>query len=412
MEFTDALRGITGALEQTFSPQTYLKKQQLLADQKRQFAESLQQSIQSGAIDPDTGNQALAKLGLPPTNINPQTQALTEERKAQTAKLQEAELEKQQQLQNQQTLGQLPDFLRSEAKPEDFTRLMQSGALQLGTPAQKETALKEMTTPEKVKTENLGWEVKEVTGNDGKPQLVRINKNTGQVAPISGVSPKASPYGAMMGKGGAGLDFAVDMAIAGDSSFSSGWARSPQLRMQYLERLAERASEKGLSPKDVAAATAEFQGFKAGEKTLGTRQAQIDLASTVLEQFVPIANAASADYKRSGVRTLNDLQNAVNKRTASPELRKLNASVNAVINAYSRAINPTGVGTVSDKEHAREILDAAFSEGDFEAATSQLMMEIGAEKKAPGFVKTEMRKFFTGDNKQTSTKTVHWDDLK
>ena len=87
---------------------------------------------------------------------------------------------------------------------------------------------------------------------------------------------------------------------------------------------------------------------------------------------------------------------AIQSRTASPELRRLNASVNAIVNVYARAVNPNGVGTQSDKDHAREIIDSAFSSGDFKAATSQMMMEVGAEKKAPGVVKGEMRTFFTG----------------
>ena len=215
-------------------------------------------------------------------------------------------------------------------------------------------------------------------------------------------APTINMIDASTGKASAGLDFAVDMVLKGDSSFASGWARSPQLRMQFLQRLAERAKEQGLSPKEVAAATAEFQGMKAGERTLGTRQANIDLAANVFQQFAPLAKTASADFQRIGIKSINDLQIAVQKRTASPELRKLNASVNALINAYARAVSPTGVPAISDKDHAREILDSAFSNGDFDSAVDQMSLEMGAELKAPGQVKSQMRSFFTGKDEPSA----------
>ena len=87
---------------------------------------------------------------------------------------------------------------------------------------------------------------------------------------------------------------------------------------------------------------------------------------------------------------------AVEKGTASPELRKFVAANTSFINAYARAINPQGVGTVADKEHAREMLDVAFSKGDYTAVISQLKAEIAAAKASPGTVKTEMRERFTG----------------
>jgi hypothetical protein len=81
---------------------------------------------------------------------------------------------------------------------------------------------------------------------------------------------------------------------------------------------------------------------------------------------------------------------------SSPELRAFTASNTSLINAYARAINPQGVGTVADKEHAREMLSTAFSKGDYEAAIDQLMLEIDAARKSPGTVQKEMRDRFTG----------------
>ncbi len=195
------------------------------------------------------------------------------------------------------------------------------------------------------------------------------------------------------------LNFMARQAWAGDTSVFTNIGRGRQGASNIAalrHEIQKVGKEMGKTPEDLAMANAEFFGTKAGERTLGTRQAQINLASNVLEQFVPLANAASDAYKRLDIKNVNDMQKAIQSKTASPELRRANAATNAVINAYSRAISPTGVPTDSDKAHAREILDIAFANGDFKAATDQMMLEIGAEKKAPGAVKAAMREQVTG----------------
>jgi len=203
------------------------------------------------------------------------------------------------------------------------------------------------------------------------------------------------------------LRFMATQALSGDTSVfqNIGRGRQGAGNIAALRReMMAVAAEKGMSPEDVAMKNAEFFGLKAGERTLGTRQAQIEMAGQVLNQFIPIAKEASDAYKRTGIKKINDLQKAVQSGTASPELRKLNASVNAVINAYGRAINPTGVGNEADKVEARKILDSAFASGDFDAAIDQMQLEINAELKAPGKVKTGMRELFTGTDEKKSVK--------
>jgi hypothetical protein len=190
--------------------------------------------------------------------------------------------------------------------------------------------------------------------------------------------------------------FVAQQYLAGDKGAAQGYARNARARIQIANAIVNEAKLQGMDAKDAANAAAEFSGYTAGQRTLGTRQAQIDLAANVVEQFIPIAKAASDAYQRTGIKSINDLQKAVQSQTASPELRRLNASVNAVVNAYARAVNPTGVGNEADKVEARKLLDAGFATGDFNAAADQILMEINAEKKAPGKVKGEMREFFTG----------------
>jgi hypothetical protein len=172
-------------------------------------------------------------------------------------------------------------------------------------------------------------------------------------------------------------------------------------------------TKSGVAPKDMLENQAEFAGQKAGQRTLGTRSANIEMAATEADSLGTLALQASDKVARTGVKSLNDAIQRVEKGTASPELRSFVAANTSFINAYARAINPQGVGTVADKEHAREMLDTAFSKGDYQAVIGQLKKEIAAAKASPGTVKGEMRTRFTGDKGgESGGQTVQWDDLK
>ena len=96
--------------------------------------------------------------------------------------------------------------------------------------------------------------------------------------------------------------------------------------------------------------------------------------------------------------------NLVNDKTQSPELRQFGFANLSLVNAYARAINPTGVGAQQDKEHALAVLNTGFAKGDYKAAVDQLQVEIAAELKAPSKVRQQMRENFTGGTEETQNR--------
>lgn len=165
---------------------------------------------------------------------------------------------------------------------------------------------------------------------------------------------------------------------------------------KLMAKVMQGAARGDVSPVEMLANQAEFMGEKAGQRTLGTRTANIEMAATEAQGLSALALKASDEWKRTGLKSLNDIEKAVQSRTASPELRAFTAANTSFINAYARAINPQGVGTVADKEHAREMLEVGFSKGDYQAAIKQLQKEIGTAQASPGQVKSSMRERFTG----------------
>lgn len=220
------------------------------------------------------------------------------------------------------------------------------------------------------------------------------------------ISRETAPTQTMISLTGAGqpsgdaLTFAVDQYLAGDPTAAQGYARSAQMKAAFQNRLAERAKEKGISGADLAAKTAEYQGIKAGQRTLGTRQAQIDMSVTEAQNVMPIALEASNKVDRTKYPTLNSMLLAAEKGTGGEDVVRLAGATNALINIYSRAISPTGTPTVSDKDHAREILSTAYSKGQYAAAVELMRQEMQAAKSAPGQVREDLSRSTSGRAKE------------
>jgi hypothetical protein len=195
------------------------------------------------------------------------------------------------------------------------------------------------------------------------------------------------------------LHFMARQALTGDTSVIQNIGRGKQGSKNikaFREELRKTAQEMGISPEELAARNAEFFGTKAGERALGTRTAQVGMAVAEAQRMIPLALKASEEATRTGFKSLNDIQQAVQKGTASPALRKFVAANNSLVNVYSRAVSPTGTPTVSDKDHAREVLSVGFSKGDYKAAVEQLQAEMEAAQASPGDVRKEFRESVTG----------------
>ena len=74
----------------------------------------------------------------------------------------------------------------------------------------------------------------------------------------------------------------------------------------------------------------------------------------------------------------------------------LDQSIESLINAYSRAVNPRGVGTAEQRNAARERLKSAYTQGQIESVARVMDQEIAAALSAPREARAGARKAFTG----------------
>ncbi len=187
--------------------------------------------------------------------------------------------------------------------------------------------------------------------------------------------------------------------LAGDSGALQNFGRGAQgaqnLNAVRLE-IAKQANAAGLNGSDIAAKMAEFGGIKAGQRTAGTRSANIEIAANEVNQLAPLALDASKQVVRSGFLPFGKAEIMFDTNTNNIPMRQFAMANTALVNAYGQAMARNGTATVSDKEHAREMLSTAFDQPSYEGAVAQLYKETKAAQAAPQAVKKDISNMLTG----------------
>ena len=166
-------------------------------------------------------------------------------------------------------------------------------------------------------------------------------------------------------------------------------------RSKILTRAGELAMSGGATAAEAAGEVkgnkAELAGATAGQRTIGTQIANVQVAANETNKMIGVAKPYVDKVMPTDYPALNAAGNFVAKNTGDPNIVGLATSLNAIVNTYARAINPKGVATVSDKNHAREILNAAMSKGQLNEAFNVMQQEMGAALASGPETKAAMR---------------------
>lgn len=191
----------------------------------------------------------------------------------------------------------------------------------------------------------------------------------------------------------------AEQYLAGDKSVLTGLGRGAQGAKNIIavrRAIRTTAEERGMKPADIAAKLAEYNGFQAEQRSLGTRLANIETASQEAYNMIDVAKKASDDVPRGTFLPWNKLVKGDNVITNDPAYAKFAAATQAVVNTWARAISPTGQPTVADKDHADKLLNTAQSKEAYDAVLDQFRTEIGASLNAPEEVKKQLHDRFVG----------------
>lgn len=256
--------------------------------------------------------------------------------------------------------------------------------------------------PQGAQTVQVPWGPKEVSPGAKLFDVNTIDPATGQAMQIGQAEtrPRQGATGpdAEAALDAKTLDFMAKMALAGDTSVYQNLGRGMQGARNLValrKRVAEMATgEAKMTPQDTAMAIAEFQGQKAAQRTLGNRSATFGMAQNEAMQMADLVTQTSAAFPRSDFPVLNKALQAFETGTGDVNTVRFGAALNSFINAYARAISPTGQPTINDKEHAREMLSKAQSHAQVVGVIDLMKAEMDAAGKAPGLVHEELRQGF------------------
>lgn len=259
------------------------------------------------------------------------------------------------------------------------------------------------------KQDTIKGDPKKMPGTDASKYYRVVVGADGKIKSVVGEAPPpASAVNIERAKEGTLDDddakFMAQQYLAGDKSIFSNMGRGAQGSANIIrvrKAIKTEAAAQGLSPSDVAGRLAEFQGYVSEQRTLGTQQANVEMASSEAKQMITNARGASDDtaISRAHVLGWNKIEQWGQKELQDPKLASLKAATTAVINTWSRAINPKGVATQSDKDHGYELLNAAQDSATYNAVLDRFEQEADASLAAPESARQRLHDAFIGDKK-------------
>ncbi len=187
--------------------------------------------------------------------------------------------------------------------------------------------------------------------------------------------------------------------MAGDKSVLTNLGRGAQgasdLKALRKSIVAEMKTQ-GVSPEAQAVKMAEFQGLAAGQRALGTRTANIEMAANEARNMMKPALELSEKVNRTNWTPVNRAIQAFETGTSDPDLAAWGAANFSLVNTYVRAIAPTGVPPESAREHALKMLNTAMGHEAYKRVVQQMDIEMKAALDAPEQVKDKFRQLYGG----------------
>lgn len=180
-----------------------------------------------------------------------------------------------------------------------------------------------------------------------------------------------------------GALLAANQLVAGNERVLTGlgYGKSGSKARNIVRNMAARiAADKGLNPDDLNANVADFMGLKAGSSSLGRREGGVTGAILGASKTIPRVLDTSAAVDRTQYPDLNKILIMGKEKTGDPNVVRLGIAVNTLVNNYARALGG-GNSQLTDaaRNEAEQNLQLAWSHGQIQAATDQMMQELQSE---------------------------------
>lgn len=245
------------------------------------------------------------------------------------------------------------------------------------------------TTPDANSRLSADTQVK-TTGMNNRTQLAVQDRIDARQEAKGDVEPTLSP---------ATLKSMAQQYLAGDPAAIQNLGRGAQGAANLVavrNEIAKLADERGMDGAAIAAKLADYGGLKAGLRTSAQISARVENAISEAKELAPLAIEASKAVSRSGLLPFGKAQIMFDTQTNDPALKKFATANNGLVSAYAGAMARGQKPTVSDYDHAREILAAAQSHEAYVATVNQMYAEMAAASRAPQNVREHLRNEISG----------------
>lgn len=281
-----------------------------------------------------------------------------------------------------QILEQLTPYLNRDAQQQQAEMKMQLlHQERLGQLKQRENELEEASKQKdlsredknKIEKEKLELRKEEIGFKRSMVDIARQNANT-----------RASG-------GGGGGGMTPDEIEYWAKVYRAGGTLPPRMDKGDVRAVMKATASGTVTPEQMIANKAGQAGRTSEQRTIGTTSANVSMAGYEAENAAKILEEQSGKVWRSSFVPINKALNSYREQTGEPDVRAFGAAINTFVNTYARAISPKGVATVSDKEHARDMLSKADSPQQFNAIMGVLKQEMSMAQKVPQMARDKSR---------------------
>lgn len=171
-------------------------------------------------------------------------------------------------------------------------------------------------------------------------------------------------------------------ARQGDTSVFQNLGRGVQ-GAQNIVALRQAIFDPALGPmtgEQMAQMNANFKGVQAEQRAVGSRVGNAAVGASEVPKMAQISDDAYSKLSRTELVPFNKLKQMVESGTSSPAQAAAYAADQSVVNAFARAISPTGVGTDAARAKGEKMLNTAMGPEAHRAVLNQLITETNAIK--------------------------------
>ena len=169
----------------------------------------------------------------------------------------------------------------------------------------------------------------------------------------------------------------------------------------------EVAAQTGEDPGQILQNQINATGKQAEARTIGTSVGKSAVSAGTFASGVTNALEASKKVGRGEFVPFNKAEQIYKQNTSDPDFLDFKASHETMIREYAKAINPNGNPTVSDMNHARELLSTATDEPAYNRVVARLQSEVANKQKNLENLNTN-KNGSSSNSSSTSTKRLKY----